>query len=195
MLLLYLEILLNVKADHLDLAAWSLFKLVDDQVRVVFTEEFDDERDVETDRALQVALAVSCVEKVSSDVVVVNDLQPFRIVLFKRLAADVALYRVFELLSFLSTHAFHRSIRLGLFHNCRLPFNEYVQNFGERIFPDIDHRHCTVLSESWAKTGSCCAQFVMLGVSCLLCVTTERLEDKLEVRIDHERRHGAKLVV
>ena len=36
---------------------------------------------------------------------------------------------------------------------------------------------------------------MLLGVGCLLCLSINRLENGLKVRIDHERRHGAILVI
>ena len=36
---------------------------------------------------------------------------------------------------------------------------------------------------------------MLLGVSCLFNLASERLEDGLEICIDDERRHGAKLEI
>ena len=113
---------------------------MNDQVRVVSTKVVEEDRDPETDRALQVALAVSSADKESCDVVVLTDLRPFRIVFLKWLAADVAFGRVLILLSFLSTHPLYRPIRLELFHDRRLPLDENVQELGERIFFYFHHR-------------------------------------------------------
>ena len=92
-------------------------------MRVVSTEVVEENRDPETDRALQVALAVSSAEKTSCDVVVVTDLRPLRIVFLKRLAADIAFACVFILHPLLGTHPLHWLIRPELLHNRRLPLD------------------------------------------------------------------------
>ena len=96
---------------------------MDDQVRVVSTEVVEEKRDLETDRALQVALAVSSADEESCDVVVVTDLRPLLIVFLKRLAADVAFARVLLLLPLLGTHPLHWPIRPELLHDRRLPLD------------------------------------------------------------------------
>ena len=55
-------------------------KLVNDQMRIELMEFVYIDRDPETDRSLQVALAVSGAEKEFRDVVVVTDLRLLRIV-------------------------------------------------------------------------------------------------------------------
>ena len=109
--------------DHFDLAVKSLAEHVDDQVRVVSTEVVKEDRDPDTDRALQVAPAVSSANEESCDVVVVTDLLPLWIVLLKRLAADVAFGRVLILHPLLGTHALNRPISPELLHDRRLPLD------------------------------------------------------------------------
>ena len=111
---LHLEILLHILTDHFDLAVRSLAELVDDQVSVVSTEVVTEYRDPETERALQVALAVSSADEESCDIVVVTNLWPLRIVLLKRLAADVAFGRILILLPLLGAHPLHRPICSGV---------------------------------------------------------------------------------
>ena len=113
----------------------------------------------------------------------------------KRLSADVAFGRVLILLPLLSTHPLHLPICLDLHHDRRLPLDENVQELGELILSDLHHRQLIVIAESRAEDGRCGAHFVLLGTGCLLHLTTERLENGLKVRIDHERRHGTELVI
>ena len=153
------------------------------------------DRDPETDRALQVSLAVSGAKEKSREVVEVTDFRPLWIVLLERVTADVALCPVLILFSLLGTHALNRAIRPELLHDRRLPLDEHVQEPGERILTDLRHDQLIVLAESRAEDGRRGAHFMLLKVSSLLCLATKRLDDGLEVRIDHERRHGAKLVV
>ena len=105
------------------LAVWSFTKFVNDEVPVLSRKVVKEDQNPETNGAVQVALAVSKSDKESLDVVVVTDLRPFRIVLFERVAADVALRCVLIILPHLGTHAFHWSIRPKLFHDRRLPLN------------------------------------------------------------------------
>ena len=106
----HLEILLHILTDHLGLALRSLHELVDDQVRVVFTEVVEEDRDLETDRLLQVALLVSSADEESSNVIIVKELRSLRIVFLERVAVDVALRRVFVFLALLTAHSLNRSI-------------------------------------------------------------------------------------
>ena len=190
-----MEILLHVLTDDLDIAVWSLSDLVNDQVRIVFTEVMEEDRDPETYRALQVALAVSGADEESRDVVVVTDLRPLWIVFLERVAANVTLSRIVIFFLFLTTNAVHWSICPKLLDDRRLPLDEYVQELGERILADLRHRQLIVSAESRAENGGRGAHFVLWGVSCLLRLVSERVEDGLEVLIDHEWCHGAKLVV
>ena len=52
-----------------------------------------------------------------------------------------------------------------------------------------------VFAESREEDGRCFANFVLLSLNCLLHLATERLEDGLEVRIDHEWHHGAEFII
>ena len=118
-----MEILLHFLTDHFDLAVSSLSEFVYDHVRVVSTEVVKKDWNSETDRAPQVALAVSSADEKYRDVVVVTDHRPLFIVLLQCLAADVAINRVFILLPMLGTNPLHRSIRPKLFHDRRLPLD------------------------------------------------------------------------
>ena len=109
--LFHLEILLHVLTDHFDLAVWSLFEVVDDQVRVVSRKVVEEDRDPETDQALQVALAVSRAKEVLCSEVVITDLRLSRIKFLERVAADVTLRRVIIFL--VGTQAF-----IGLVVRC-----------------------------------------------------------------------------
>ena len=111
------------------------------------------------------------------------------------MAAVVAFCRVHIFLQLLETHALYWSICLNLLHNCRLSLDEHVQELGHRILRDLNHGQLIVLTESRAENGRSGAHFVLLGVICLFCVATKRLEDGLEVCIDHKRLHNAKLVI
>ena len=116
-----MEILFYILTNHLDLALRSLPELVNDQVRVVSTEVVEEDRDSETDRALQVALAVSGADEESSNVIMVSDLRLLRIVLLERVAADVTLRCVLVFLLLLSAYSIHRSIGLKLLEDRRFP--------------------------------------------------------------------------
>ena len=118
---LHMEILFYILTNHLDLALRSLPELVNDQVRVVSTEVVEEDRDSETDRALQVALAVSGADEESSNVIMVSDLRLLRIVLLERVAADVTLRCVLVFLLLLSAYSIHRSIGLKLLEDRRFP--------------------------------------------------------------------------
>ena len=150
---------------------------MDDQVRVVSTEVVEEDRDSETDRSLQVALAVSGADEESSNVIMVSDLRPIRIVLLERLAADVALRRVLVLLPLLSAHSLHRSSGSELLKDCCFSIDEDVQELGQRILFDLHHCQLIVSAEIRAENGRRGAHFVMLGVGCLHCLATERFED------------------
>ena len=89
-------------------------------------EVVEGDRDSKTDWTFQVALAESGAEKESRDVVVVTDLRLLRIVLLKRVAADIAMRRVLILFPLLGTHTLHRAICPELFQNRRLPLDEYI---------------------------------------------------------------------
>ena len=54
--LLHLQILFYVLSDYLNLAVRSLAELVKDQMSIIITEVVEEDRNPETDRALQVAL-------------------------------------------------------------------------------------------------------------------------------------------
>ena len=83
----------------------------------------------------------------------VSDRRPLRIVVFERVAADVALRRVLILFSILSTHALHRSIGSELLEDRRLPLDKDVRELGERILPDLYHCQHIVIVEIRAKNG------------------------------------------
>ena len=135
----------------------------------------EEDRDLETDWTFQVALAMSNSEKVSRYVVVVTDLRPLWIVLFERVAGDIALRRVLVFLPLLSAHSLHRSIGVELLENRRFPLDENVQELGERILLDLNHCQLIVIAEIRAKNSCCGAHFVLLKVSCLLNLASKRL--------------------
>ena len=172
-----MKVLLHVLSNHLDFAVWFLAELVDDLVPVVSTEVVEEEWDAATDRALQVALAVSGADNESSDVVVVTDFRPPRIVHLERVAADIALRCLVILFTLLGTYSFHWSICPELLHDRRLLLDEHVQNLGERILSQLYHSQLIVFTESRAEDGGRGTHFVLLGVSFLLRLATERLED------------------
>ena len=66
---------------------------------------------------------MSSADEESSDVVVITNLQPLRIILLKRPAADVPVGRIFILLTLLSTHALHLPIRPEFHNDPRLPLD------------------------------------------------------------------------
>ena len=189
------KILLSVLTYYYDFAVSYFSEFVNDQVRVESMKVVKEDWKSKTDRALQVAQAVSGADEESCDVVVVTDLRSFRIVFFKRLAADVAFARVFILRPLLGTHALHWSIRSQLLDYRRLPLDEHVQELGKRFLPHLHHRQSIVIAESRAENGRCGANFVLLRVNCLLYLATERLENKLEVRIDDKQRYNAIYVI
>ena len=122
---------------------------------------------------------MSGADEKSSDVIMVSDLRPFRIVLLQRVTADVALRRVLAFLPLLNAHSLHRSIGLELLEDRRFPLYKNVQELGQRILVDLYHRQLIVSTESRAENCCCGAHFVLLGVSCLICLATERLENRL----------------
>ena len=140
-------------------------------------------------------MAVSGADEEFSDVIMVSDFRPRQIVLFERVVADVALCRVLVFLPLLYAHSLHRSIGSELLKDRRFPLDEDVQELGQRILSDLHHRQLIVSTESRAENFCCGAHFVLLSVSCLICLATERLKDRLEVCIDDKWRHGAKFVV
>ena len=71
-------------------------------------------------------MAVSGADEDSTELIMVSYLRPFRIVLLKRVAADVAIRRVFILFSLYSTHALHRSIGSQLLKDRHLSLEEDV---------------------------------------------------------------------
>ena len=168
---------------------------MDDKMRVVSTEVVEEDCDSETDRSLQVALAVSCANEESSDVLMVSDLRPSRIVLPECVAADVALRRDLIFLLLLSAYLLHWSSCSELFENCRCLLDQDVQELGQRIFSDLHHRQLIVSTECRAENCRRGTHFVLLGVSCLLKLAFERLENGFEVGIDYKRRHSAELVI
>ena len=85
-----LEVLIHALTDHFDVAVRSPPELVDDQVRIVGTKVVEKHWDFETDRALQVALAVGGADKPACDVVVVTDFGDLSFALYKLVTADVA---------------------------------------------------------------------------------------------------------
>lgn len=107
---LQLKMLLHVLADHFLLLVWSLFQLVYDQVRVIFTEVMEENQDPITYRALSIALAMSGADEVSRNVIVVTIFRFVRIVLLECVASNLAHRRVIVFLPLLTTDAFHRSI-------------------------------------------------------------------------------------
>ena len=136
---LNLEILLHVLADYFYLALRSFAELVDDKMSVVTTKVVKEDRDSETDRTLRVTLAVSGSEEESSDVIVITDLRPLRIVLHERVAADVALRRVLVFLPLLGAQLLHWSIGSELLDDRSLPLDEDVSELGKCIFFDLHH--------------------------------------------------------
>ena len=138
---------------------------------------------------------MSGADEESSDVIMVSDLRPLRIVLLESVAADVALCCVLVFLSLLSAHSLHRSIGSELLEDCRFTLHKDVQELGERIFFNLNHFQLIVIAEIRAKNGCRGAHFVLLRVSCLLNLAAERLFYGLEVCIDHERRHSTELVI
>ena len=155
----------------------------------------EEDRDLETDRSLQVALPVSSADEESSDMIMVSDLRPFRIIRCERVAANVALRRVFVFLPFLRAHTIQSSIGSELLEDRRFLLDEDVQELGQRILSDLHHCQLIVLTESRAGNYCCRAHFVLLGVRCLIFLTTERLDDRFEVCIDEKRRYGTEFVV
>ena len=136
---LHLELLLHVLTDHLYLAVWSLSEFVNNQMCVVATEVVEQDRDLETDQALQVAHAVSGAKENSCNVVMVTHLRLCRIILFEHVATAVAHCRVLILLPLLGTNALNRLICPELLHNCCLPLNEHVKKIGQRILFNFHH--------------------------------------------------------
>ena len=117
-------------------------------MRIVSTEVVKEDWDPKTDQSLPAELAVSRAKEVPSDVVVITELRLLRIVLLERVAADVALRRVFILLPLLGTQAFHRSIRPEFLHDRCFPLDKLVQELGEHIHPDRHHSKLIELAES-----------------------------------------------
>ena len=138
---------------------------------------------------------MSSADEESCNVVVITNLWPRRIVLLERLAAVVAFNRVFILLPLLGTYPLHRPICSKLLHDRRLPLDENVQELGERNFSHLYHHQLIAIAKSRAEDGRCGAHCVLLGVGCLRCLSINRLENGLEVRMDHKRCHNSELII
>ena len=130
-----------------------------------------------------------------SDVILVSDLRPVQIVFLERVTADVAHSSGYVFLPFLSAHSLHRSIGSKLFENRRFPLDEDFQEFEQRIPSDLQYRQLIVSTKSLAENCCCGAHFVLLGISCFICLATERFEDRLEVCIYDKWRYSTEFVV
>ena len=160
---LYLEVLLHVLTDHFDLAVMSRAELMDDQVRIVATEVVEENRDFETDRALQVTLAVGGADKPARDVVVVTDFGSLRLALYKLVTADVASSGIIILLLLSGTEAHHRPIRPEYRHDLGFPHDKRIKKLGERVLSDLHHGLLMEIIESRGEYGSSGAHFVLLN--------------------------------
>ena len=136
---LKLKILFHVLSHPIDFTVWSVFELLDDKVRVVYSSVVDEDRDSETTRVLQVARTVNSFEEESGDVVVVTNIRPFRIVFLKRVAADVALCRVLILFPLLGTHALNYPMCPELRHDRLCQLDEHAQELGKSILKVFDN--------------------------------------------------------
>ena len=96
-------------------------------MRIVATKAVEEYWDFETDRALQVTLAVSCADKQTRDVVVVTDFWTLRFTLYKLVTADVSLSCIIIFLLLAGTKALHCLIRPENRHDFCFPHNERVK--------------------------------------------------------------------
>ena len=101
------------------------------------------------------------------------------------MAADVALCRGIIFLSLLGIYPLYQSIWLELRHFRRFLLDVYFYELDERIFFDLNNGQLSVLLKSRAEDSRGGAYFVLLGVSSLLCIATERFSDRFEVCIDY----------
>ena len=105
-----LEILFHVLTNNSKLAVRSLSELVNDKMRIVATEVVEEHWNLETDRALQVALAVGGADKPARDVVVVTDFGTLRFTFYELVTADVAPSSIIIFFLLAGTEALHRPI-------------------------------------------------------------------------------------
>ena len=108
-------------------------------MRIVATKVVEKHRDFETDRALQVTLALGGADKLASDVVVVTDLGTLRFTFYKLVTADVAPSCSIIFLLLEGMKAFHRLIRPEYRHDLCFPNNERVKKLGERVLSYFHH--------------------------------------------------------
>ena len=156
-------------------------------MRIVATKFVEEYWDLETDRALQTTLAVSCANKPARDVVVVTDLGTFCFTLYKLVTADVALSYIFIFILLASTKALHRPIRLKNRHDLCFPHNQRVKKLGERVVSDFHNGPLVKVIITRGEDGRCSAHIVPLGVSGVLHQATGRLKNGLKVGIDNDR--------
>ena len=156
-------------------------------MRIVATKFVEEYWNFETDRALQVTLAVSCADKPARDVIVVTEFGAFRFTLFKLVTADVAPSCIIIFLLLADTKALHCLIRSENRNDLCFPHNEGVKKHGERVFSDFHNGPLVKVIKTQGKDGCCSTYFVLLGVSGVLNLATRWLKNGLKVRIDDER--------
>ena len=106
---------------------------------IVATDVVEEYWDLETDRALQVTLAVRCADKPARDLVVVTDFGTLRFTIYKLVTADVAPSCIIIFLELAGTKALHCLIRPENRYDLCFPHNERVKKLGERVLSDFHH--------------------------------------------------------
>ena len=157
-------------------------------MRIVATEVVEEHWNLETDRALQVTLAVCGADEPARDMVVVSDFRTLCFTFYKLVTADVAQSGIIVFLLLAGTQALHRSICPKYRYEFRFPYNKRVKEHGERVLSDFHHGPLVKVIKTRGENCRCCAHFVLLGVNGPLHMAIGRLEDGLKVRIDNKRR-------
>ena len=140
-------------------------------------------------------MAVSSADKSTSNVIVVTDFGTFRFTLYKLVTANVAPSCIIIFFLLAGTKTFHCSICPENCHDLRLPHDERVKEFGERVLFDFDYDTLVKVIKTRGEDSRSCAYFVLLSVGGLLYLATGWLKDGLKVRVDDKWRLNTMLVL
>ena len=105
-----MEIFSHVVTDEFNFAIMSLFKIVNDKVRIESTEIVEEHGNKKVDRAFPVALSMSGAKKVTSDLVVVADFRALQFICCELVSAEVTARRVFKLRLLARVKRFHLNV-------------------------------------------------------------------------------------
>ena len=155
-------------------------------MRIVATKVVEEYWDLETDRALQVTLALSGADNPARYVVVVTFFRTLCFTLYKLVTADVAPSCIIIFLLLANTEALHRPIPSENRYNICFLQNQRVKKLGERVLSDLHHGPLVKVIKTRGENGRWCAYFVLLGVGGVLHLATGRLKGGLKIRIDYK---------